>query len=255
MKHAITHPHPQEESATLSRRDRRKLEVKERLFEAAMALLCERSFDEVTVEMITEAADVGKGTFFNHFDNKEGVVAYYFETNCRLLTEQLTRFQEQTPRIPEETTETNALGGPIWRQFAIAGHQVAARDGRNRRLARTLLALAVTNEKVREASLRVKQQVHAIAVELVRLGQKTGEFRDDLPPEFLAEFMRGVYFSALYAWAQSDSEESLEENMMLRATLGWYAIRRQDGSIIPLPELGTECAFRRGTHTTQADTE
>src|SRR5438105_9812722 len=81
--------------AFLSRRERRRTETRERLLEAALRLLSERDFDAVTVEMITEAADVGKGTFFNYFANKEAIVAYLFESRLRLLTEILSAEGEE----------------------------------------------------------------------------------------------------------------------------------------------------------------
>ena len=68
------------------RRERRRQETRERLFQSAMRLLSERDYTEVTVEMITEAADVGKGTFFNYFLTKEAVISYRFEQQFQLLS-------------------------------------------------------------------------------------------------------------------------------------------------------------------------
>src|SRR5579862_9724680 len=59
------------------RRERRRLETRERIYRAALELFAERGFMETTVEDITEAADVGKGTFFNYFPTKEHVLATY----------------------------------------------------------------------------------------------------------------------------------------------------------------------------------
>ncbi|HLJ42079.1 MAG TPA: TetR family transcriptional regulator, partial [Candidatus Acidoferrales bacterium] len=57
-------------SARGGRRERRRTETRERIFRAALDLFAERGFMETTVEDITEAADVGKGTFFNYFPTK-----------------------------------------------------------------------------------------------------------------------------------------------------------------------------------------
>src|SRR6204780_1607051 len=59
------------------RRERRRTEIRERLFRSALRLFAERGFMETTVEDITEAADVGKGTFFNYFRTKEHVLATF----------------------------------------------------------------------------------------------------------------------------------------------------------------------------------
>ena len=54
-------------SPRTGRRERRAAETRVRLFRCALALIAERGLANVTVEDITEAADVGKGTFFNYF--------------------------------------------------------------------------------------------------------------------------------------------------------------------------------------------
>src|ERR1035441_2217944 len=56
------------------RRQRRAAETRLRLFRCALQLIAERGFPNVTVEDITEAADVGKGTFFNYFATKDHVL-------------------------------------------------------------------------------------------------------------------------------------------------------------------------------------
>jgi len=63
----------------LTRRERKKEETKERIFNAAMKLFKARGFEETTIEEITEKADVAKGTFFNYFPRKEEVLRYLSE--------------------------------------------------------------------------------------------------------------------------------------------------------------------------------
>src|SRR5512142_2816722 len=63
----------------LARRERRRTETRERIFRAALKLFAERGVAATTVEDITEAADVGKGTFFNYFPSKEHVLAAFGE--------------------------------------------------------------------------------------------------------------------------------------------------------------------------------
>jgi Bacterial regulatory proteins, tetR family len=50
--------------------DRRTQRTKEALWQALM-LITERGFEELTVQDILERADVGRATFYAHFDNKE----------------------------------------------------------------------------------------------------------------------------------------------------------------------------------------
>lgn len=58
-----------------SRGSRRKRQTREKLLQAAMELMAERGMDGVAINEITEQADVGFGTFYNHFPSKEAIYA------------------------------------------------------------------------------------------------------------------------------------------------------------------------------------
>lgn len=56
-----------------ARQSRRKRETRARLLDAAMQLMAERGMEDVAINEITEAADVGFGSFYNHFESKEAI--------------------------------------------------------------------------------------------------------------------------------------------------------------------------------------
>jgi AcrR family transcriptional regulator len=62
------------ETATGTRSERRRQRTRARIVEAAERLMRERGVDAVTVQGITEEADVGHGTFYCHFDSKAEVL-------------------------------------------------------------------------------------------------------------------------------------------------------------------------------------
>ena len=52
---------------------RRRRETRARLLDAALKLMADRGMDGVAINEITEAADVGFGSFYNHFESKEAI--------------------------------------------------------------------------------------------------------------------------------------------------------------------------------------
>ena len=58
----------------LTNRQKRALETRAKLIEAAKRVLAEKSFDEVAVEDITALAGVSTGSFYTYFKRKEDIV-------------------------------------------------------------------------------------------------------------------------------------------------------------------------------------
>lgn len=185
---------------------RKGQETKERLFEAAMDLLEQRDFDAVTVEMITEAAEVGKGTFFKYFARKEAVVGYFFERQFALFS--------QTPIFHPETLSADVT---VWEQTRRALHLLIEQHAnRDKRLTRTLMSLTLTNPDVQQASYLVKSRVRDIMTQVIRIGQERGELRQDLPNDLLTDHMMSLYFFTLWRW--STPENTVELQTLLNTT-------------------------------------
>ena len=51
--------------------DRRQRKTRNAIFEAFISLLSERGYERITVEQIISRADVGRATFYAHFETKE----------------------------------------------------------------------------------------------------------------------------------------------------------------------------------------
>ena len=79
-----------------NRRTRKRLATREEISEAATRLFYERGFDQVTVDEIAEAADVGRMTVFNHFPRKEDLLFDRDEEAREILREVL---RQRDPRV------------------------------------------------------------------------------------------------------------------------------------------------------------
>src|SRR5262245_54844277 len=84
-----------------SRRERRSAELRERLFRSALALFASKGYAETTVEDITEAADVGKGTFFNYFPSKEHILMAFGEMQLAKLESVINAAQQSDQPMRE----------------------------------------------------------------------------------------------------------------------------------------------------------
>lgn len=59
----------------IDRRARRRAETRTRLSDAAQTMVALQGVDATQINDITEAADVGFGSFYDYFDGKDAIVA------------------------------------------------------------------------------------------------------------------------------------------------------------------------------------
>ena len=67
--------------------DRRVQRTKRTLREALIALILEKGYDEVTVQHIIDRADVGRSTFYAHFENKDKLLLSGFDKMQEVFSE------------------------------------------------------------------------------------------------------------------------------------------------------------------------
>jgi len=75
-----------------------------KLQKAALDVFSEKGVDAATVEEITEKADLGKGTLYRHFVDKEDIVVTLVEDAVKHLIERLRSYQSE-PETLEDVLE------------------------------------------------------------------------------------------------------------------------------------------------------
>ena len=88
-----------EQDAAVGRRDRKKRQTRAALTLAALRLVAERGLDAVTVEDISNAADVSSRTFFNYFACKDDVLTGDSERQARQFLERLVAVPADVPML------------------------------------------------------------------------------------------------------------------------------------------------------------
>lgn len=177
-------PSRKEAPRKLGRRERRRAEIQERLYRAAVKLFMRRGLHATTVKDITEAADVGKGTFFNYFSTKEHVLAMFYDRGRRAIDDTLRAVRE----------------GEAVRQ---AYKEWARRRSEERTpaLVRSFLLAICSNEAVRAMVMPHLQLSRRGYEELIAIGQQRGEIRTDQPAAELARAVQELNFGASLFWS------------------------------------------------------
>ncbi len=167
-----------------------RVNVREQLLSAGLDTLHRRGFNATSVQDITEAAGVPKGSFYNHFESKEALgaeaVLRYRETSemwkaLRALRDvkgaPLTRLRKFFESATERALKSESWSGCLLGNFAC---EVSSQSP----LIREQVALAFA------------EWSHEVAL-LIGQAQKAGALSRDLPPKAIAEFLLNAWEGAL----------------------------------------------------------
>jgi AcrR family transcriptional regulator len=207
---------------TSDRRQRRSADTRERLFHAALALFAQKGFAETTVEDITEAADVGKGTFFNYFPSKDHILLAFGEL--------------QLSKLESAIELARASGEPMPEFLRSLGVRMTQEPTRNPAIIRALLQAYLSTTPVRAAMMDLQRRVHALHTQMIQLGQDRGEIRNDLPAAEIAQVFRQTIFGTLLIWSLY-GDATLHSRIETAFNLLWTGLapRGNSAPLLPVP--------------------
>ena len=210
-----------------SRRLRRSAEIRERLFRSALELFALKGFANTTVEDITEAADVGKGTFFNYFPSKEHILLAFGEM-------QLAKLESAIAEARDSHISTE--------QFLRAlPERMTQEPTRHPGIIRTILQAYLSTSAVRESMMDMQRRVHALHTQIIQMGQERGEIRADIPAAEMAGVFRQTVFGTLLMWSLY-GDASLTERMRTAMGVLWSGLAPRNPadntSVVPLFTCG-----------------
>jgi AcrR family transcriptional regulator len=206
--------------STSDRRQRRSADIRERLFLAALDLFAQKGFAETTVEDITEAADVGKGTFFNYFPSKDHILLAFGEMQLRKLEAAIAMARQSGEPMPEF--------------LRSLGVRMTQEPTRNPAIIRALLQAFLSTTAVRGAMMDLQRRVHALHTQMIQLGQDRGEIRNDLPATEIAHVFRQTIFGTLLIWSLY-GDATLHSRIETAFNLLWTGLAPRGNSASPLP--------------------
>ena len=197
------------------RREKRKRELRARIYNVALELFRTQGFEQTTVAQIAETADIAPATFFNHFQSKNALLGQMTAEVLGLLEIML----EDEFKAAESTRER--LTGFATR----AADQIAETRG----LARDVLLELVRTESEPGQPPPYVGRVHQPFAAMLSEGQDRGEVRRDLDARFLAEMVVGILNATITNWL-ADPDYPVEERLRQAAQFAWEAVRLEAGS-------------------------
>jgi AcrR family transcriptional regulator len=169
-----------------SRRERRRAQTREKLYTTAMQLFAKHGYFRTTTQDITNAADVGQGTFFNYFPTKSHLL-------LALSEKQLGKVRAAV----ESATRGEIPVREVLRQFT---HGIVEELSKSPALTRSLLTVFVSEEEVRNLMRDTLSQGREGIARICEYGQKRGEVRKDRKPADLAMTFQRNVLGTLLLW-------------------------------------------------------
>src|SRR5690606_21614521 len=71
--------HVENEQIKLSRLDRKKAEMRNRIIDTTVRLIQTKGYDGTTMEQIAEETDIAKKTLYNYYPEKEAIISDYIK--------------------------------------------------------------------------------------------------------------------------------------------------------------------------------
>ena len=129
-----------------SRGERRRQETRAKLIRAAHELMGEKGIGATTIQEITDTADVGFGSFYNHFESKQAIVQAIFDETIESYGDALDPIADEVEdpaEILAASVRYVVMRGsedPTWGWFLIRSVFLAQvlRTGLGRRLMRDI---------------------------------------------------------------------------------------------------------------------
>jgi AcrR family transcriptional regulator len=165
------------------RKDRRVERTQQLIRGAMLTLVREKGFEALTVQEIIDRANVGRATFYAHFDNKDDLLASGFDDLRASL-----KARQQDTLAGGRTVEDRVFG---------FSHEVFAHTDEYRDVFRAMVG--------KRSGAAVQRLLHKLVIDLVREDIKVTAAdadRNAVPAEALVQFIAGALFGLLMWWLE-----------------------------------------------------
>jgi len=187
------------------RKDRRIQRTQQLLRAALVSLIQERGFETLTVQNIIDRANVGRATFYAHFDNKEDLL--------------VSGFEDLRASLKQRQREALSRRGSVDERAFAFSYEMFAHANEYRDVFQAMVG--------KQSGAIVQQILHNMLLDLVRQDTKAAA-RDEagsLPSETTVQFVAGGLFGLLIWWLKGKMRLSVEEVNTLFRRLAIPAVK------------------------------
>lgn len=180
-------PQETDNGQPLTRRERRKLEVQNKICKAAVHLFETLGVEATTVEEICERADVARKTFYNYYPSKLELVRALCDAQLFSRTEALLK---------------SVLDQKLSTAESLKSYLVQLEDDLSAygKIDRILIREAMLDASADSRATQHFTQLMGLFIELMDRGQKLGDVKDEFTADLYAEIILSTINGMMTAW-------------------------------------------------------
>jgi AcrR family transcriptional regulator len=191
-----------------TRHERRRLQTRKLLIQTTLQLVLEKGYDAITIQDITDQADLGRGTFYIHFKDKEDVVWTMFQ---ELIQELEAEAHLQLDRTMPQVEFFGLLN--------IFRHAEKNKD---------LYRLMFGGKGSAALTARLQDFLAKSFLEDIRNAPQPPEVNFNLPEEFEAQMLTGMISRLLFWWLETSKTYTAEQ----MAAMTYEALYRKHPPVV-----------------------
>lgn len=182
-------------------RERNKQRTKESILAAAFSLFEEKGYDQTTMDMIAEKAEVSRATLFNYFATKDRLLLIFAQQILESKTlPQMMAYLQTAPTVFEAFRFL----------FMSFYEQILILPDMGRVIKQEIFVQPVSPSLQPQADDGAK--IEAIEV-ILAYGQERGEIRVDIPLDKQANYIGALYLSSFFGFVFPISSTEYEQEI------------------------------------------
>lgn len=192
------------EKIELSKQQQKSKATKEKIFQAAKAILKKKGYEELSIKNICEEAGVSNGSFYHHFKTKDDLLSYYIEEQPSINPDVL--------ELPENASEAKEAIIRVYLNYVEYCEELGVEF---------MAGYYDTKNQALNVAIRTERPYPIVTVQnYVERAVGAGKIRLDGEIEGFTTDIRMIVIGNVFEWCLRNGEVDFKGNM--RRSLGRY---------------------------------